>query len=210
MKIEMKKILLLNGLFGPIIFSFVLYIIGYYMPNYNHITQYMSELGAVNAPYALFINIFGFSIIGINIILFSLGLDDSIENNNSLFKYKFPILLLTLSGFSFILLGIFPCDPNCMAISIIGKIHGIFAGLAQFLLIFGVLFLKSRFENDSNWKKYSKYTLVIGILSLFLAILYKSNVFSNHIGLMQRISFGLPLLWIELTSIKSLFNKKFT
>jgi len=61
---KIKKFLVICGIIAPLLFTIQLIIIGNYHPNYNHITQYLSELGAVNAPYANIKNT-GLSIIGI-------------------------------------------------------------------------------------------------------------------------------------------------
>ena len=66
-----KKInifLALCGAIGPIYFLILIITIGFLHPNYNHITQYISELSAVNAPYAIIMNTIGFPLLGLFVI----------------------------------------------------------------------------------------------------------------------------------------------
>jgi len=70
---KIKKYLVICGIIGPIMFTIVLITLGFLHPEYNHITQYISELGATNAPYAGIINT-GLFFVGILIAFFSIGL----------------------------------------------------------------------------------------------------------------------------------------
>jgi hypothetical membrane protein len=161
----------------------------------------MSELGAINAPYANIINI-GFSIFGLLLICFSYGLYKIIENNKTI-SSKISSSLITISGLSFFLIGFFPCDPNCINISTIGIIHSYLSDMAQIPLIISPLFLILIFKKDKKWNNIFYYSIITIILGITFFIIYKSNIFENYIGLLQRISFGIPVLWIEIIAIKT-------
>ena len=74
-----KKLLALCGIAGPIIFALVVLILASLTPGYSHVADYMSELGATGAPYALFMNTLGFFLLGIMMIAFALGLHHGIK-----------------------------------------------------------------------------------------------------------------------------------
>ena len=81
------------GIIGPILFTIVLITLGFLQPGYNHITQYMSELGAVNAPYANIKNT-GLFIIGILIVFFSFGIYIELNYNWFIFSFCLRSFLL--------------------------------------------------------------------------------------------------------------------
>ncbi len=195
-----QKYLIISGIIAPILFSIQLTIIGFYHPNYNHITQYMSELGAINAPYANIINA-GFSIGGILILLFSYGLYKELNEKKTIVKL-IGSSLVGISGLSFFLIGFFPCDPNCINVSTIGIIHSNLSNAAQIPLIFAPLFLLSTFKKDKKWQTIYFYSIITISLGIIFFIIYKYYIFEGYTGLFQRISFGIPLFWVEMTGIK--------
>jgi len=197
---KIKKYLVICGIIGPIMFTIVLITLGFLHPEYNHITQYMSELGAVNAPYAGIKNT-GLFFVGILLAFFSIGL--YIELNDK--KTKATILgsiLVFISGLSFLLLCFFPCDPECINFSTIGIIHGYLANTAQFPLIIAPYFLLSNFKNNKKWHSIYYFSILAIILGVISFVVYKSYIFENYAGLLQRISFGIPILWVEIIAIK--------
>jgi len=202
---KIKKYLAICGIIAPLLFIIQLIIIGNYHPNYNHITQYMSELGAVNAPYANIKNT-GLFIVGILIVLFSFGM--YIDLNDK--KTKSTILgssLIFISGISFLLLGFLPCDPDCINFTTIGIIHGYLANTAQFPLIIAPYFLLSNFKLNKKWHGIYYYSIISIILGVITFAVYKSYIFEGYVGLLQRISFGIPILWVEIIAIK-IFKSK--
>ena len=202
MKKNYQKLFNLCGIIGPILISITIIILGFYQSGYNHISQYISELGARNAPNADIMNIFGFTLLGLLLIGFAYSLNLSIKNNkNSKIEYLTPIFLF-IAGLMFILIAFFPCDPDCINLSTVGIIHGHISNIALFSLIFSPLFVLSRFKTNSRWKKFRIYSIVTIILGLVFSIIYKSYIFDNMTGLFQRISFGIPLFWVEIFALK--------
>jgi len=197
---KIKKYLVICGIIGPIMFTIVLITLGFLHPEYNHITQYISELGATNAPYAGIINT-GLFFVGILIAFFSIGL--YIELNGK--KTKTTILgsiLVFISGLSFLLLCFFPCDPEFINFSTIGIIHGYLANTAQFPLIIAPYFLLKNFKINKKWHSIYYFSILTIILGIIFFVVYKSYIFENYVGLLQRISFGIPILWVEIIAIK--------
>jgi hypothetical membrane protein len=201
MKRSIQQGLAICGITGPILFTIVLIILSFLQPEYNHITQYLSEFGAVNAPNAVIMNTLGFPLLGVLIIAFAFALDQGVNYGND---SKVGPILVVISGISFVLCGIFICDPGCVAITTIGVIHGYMCFIAQFALIIAVLPTSQRLKNDNRWGSYLPYSLITFILGFSFAAVYKLNVFENLIGLLQRVSFGIPLFWVEIMSIKLL------
>lgn len=82
MKRNTHKFLAFCGVIAPILFTVVLLILGSLQLGYNHATQYISELGANSAPYALIMNTIGFPLLGLLTIAFAFALDQGVNNGN--------------------------------------------------------------------------------------------------------------------------------
>ncbi|MFX1425346.1 MAG: hypothetical protein ACFFBE_02760 [Promethearchaeota archaeon] len=67
------KFIMLSGLIGPILFFAVLTTLGIMWEGYDPISTGMSEIGAVDSPFKVMMNYLGFSLLGIFIIIFSIG-----------------------------------------------------------------------------------------------------------------------------------------
>ena len=199
MKGDTYRRLAFCGVIAPIIFTVVLLILGFLQPEYNHITQYISEFGAVDAPYALIFNTIGFPLLGILIIAFTFALNKGVNNGKGT---KIGPLLLVVAGCSFILVSIFPCDPGCIPISIVGIVHGYFCLIALLALILAPFFMLHRLVRDDKWHNYHIYSVIIAVIALSVIIMGKLNFFVESIGLLQRIAYGVSLLWVEIMAIK--------
>ena len=198
---NIQKYLAICGIIAPILFAFKVLIIGFYHPNYNHITQYMSELGAINAPYAI-INNTGLAIGGILITLFSYSLLQELNEKKTIFTIL-GFSLVFISGLSFFLIGFFPCDPDCINFSTIGIIHSYLSNTAQLPLIIAPLFLIYNFKENKKWSSVFVFSILTFLLGIVFFLIYKSYLLEGYTGLLQRISFGIPLLWVEIMGIKT-------
>jgi len=64
----------LSGIAGILVYAVIVAGLGHLTPGYDHMTQLISELGAVGAPYAAVMNILGSGIFGLSDIVFAVGL----------------------------------------------------------------------------------------------------------------------------------------
>lgn len=189
------------GIVGPIFYAIVIAIIGYLQPDYSHISQSMSELGASDMPYALIINTLGFPLLGILMIAFAIGIDCGISSNK---VSRVGPALIALSGASLIMTGIFPCDPRCIDVTWVGVTHSVFATVAAISYAIAPIFVAIRQWSDSRWRSYTTFSWITASITLLLSMLYSLDIFESQDGLFQRLSMGLPLMWMEITSIKLL------
>ncbi len=193
------RFLAMCGIFGPIIFSIVLLNLGFFTPGYDHFSQYMSELGAVDAANPWLMNILGFMLLGILVMLFSVGLDQGIEPGSA---GKLGPLLIFISGLALVFVAFFQCDPGCNNTSFVGLMHGNAAFVAQFALVGAPLFLLFRLDDDDRWRRYVVFSLFVTIIGAMLGVLFRFDVLSEWVGLMQRLSFGILFVWLVVMGIK--------
>ena len=187
------RLLSFGGVIGPIIYVIVLTFLGLVFPGYDHVTQYMSELAAVDAPYMVWMNVFGFMLIGVFVIGFGVALDYGVKKK--VWGWIGPFLVV-VSGIGFILVGFFPCDPGCVNTSLVGWLHGLWAFVAQFALIGAPFFMYFRLRDDVRWRGFENVSLGFFIVAFSLGLFYKSYIFGDVVGLLQRVSFGVPFVWV--------------
>lgn len=201
------KLLSIISILGPVVILLFMIILGYLQQDYNHIRDYISELGAIGAPYAFYMNYFGFTFLGISILFFGLTIYYKLNSNFSDKLTTIGIILIFVSGLSFFLISFFPCDFDCINKSIIGIIHSNLSDIAQFSLIISILFIYSNIKNKNSWRYFNDFSLISFIIGIIFALIYNLNIYENYEGLLQRISFGIPLIWIFIISIKILIFK---
>jgi len=193
-----QKLLAICGIVGPVLYTIVLVTLGLLRPGYNHVTQSMSELGELGGPNAIIMNIAGFILLGLMMIAFAFGLHRGIgEGEGS----KIGPVLVAVSGVALVITGIFPCDPGCVDVSIVGSTHSVFAVIAAFALTFAPLAIFQTLKKDNRWHSYLAYSLVTTVVALVLSAVYGFNVSEQWKGLLQRISMGVPLLCVEAAAI---------
>jgi len=187
------------GIIGPIIYAIVLFTLGALEPGYDPILQSMSELGDIDAPYAIIMNTLGFPLLGIFFMLFAVGVHQNISSGEGT---KIGPFLIVISGLFLILTGIFPCDPDCIDVTVTGGLHSLFATLAALVMIPVPLAIVPRVYSNQTWHWYVWLCWVVVIISGFFSILYMFPEFATYTGLLQRLAMAPPLVWMMITAIK--------
>jgi len=201
-----QKILAVCGILGPIIYTIVLTALGMMWPSYDPVSQYMSELGAVDAPHAIIMNTFGFSLLGIFFILFGFGLYLGLRKHA---VTTISIILIVVAGISMFAVGFFPCDPGCNNVTPTGIAHSLTATIPAIVMPIGILLSAYSLRKDHNWQgHWWLLSLVFGVTSVLLSPLGMVPMLNSVRGLVQRIGIGIPLLWMEIMSIKLLLLTK--
>ena len=191
-----KNKLILCGIAAPILFIMNIVIWGGLTPEYDHLRQYVSELGAMEAPFALLMNWLGIIPFGGLICIFSLGYFVTSADNVSRWLTA-PCLFLT--GVGFTLAGIYACDAGCSFIdmSISGIIHNLSAFSAFALAILTVcLALISQIKKKNNRRLLSLNLLfLVAMIVSFTGLIYLGPDY-EYVGVVQR-GFLLPFcLWL--------------
>ncbi|MFQ5950532.1 MAG: DUF998 domain-containing protein [Candidatus Geothermarchaeales archaeon] len=197
-----QRVLATAGIIGPVLFTVVVVILGFLRPGYSHITQFMSELGAVGAPNAIIMDI-NFIVSGLLSVAFAFGLHRGIGGGD----LRVGPALLALFGAGWAGAGIFPVDlaePE----SFTANMHGLVVFPALLAAILAPILISRRLREDSLWQGYSTYSLATGFLALavfpLLGLRFLDFGFEAPVGAVQRIFFGVWFLWIEVMAIRLL------
>jgi hypothetical membrane protein len=189
------------GIVGPTTYAIVLTVPGAYWKGYDSINQSMSELGAANAPYSMFMNVFGFQLLGLFITAFGYGLYRHFGKD---WISKIGVALIIIGGVDMIIVGFFPTDVGGVTNSFTGFVHDITATIASNAIILGMIFMGLHFREVAKLKNYWIFTIIFAIVALSLSPFPLFSDDNSYLGLLQRFGMGLALFWMVVISIKML------
>jgi hypothetical membrane protein len=196
MKIRLWKIGILCGIAAPILWASVIILCGNVRPGYNHLTQYISELGERGSSTELLMRYAGFVPTGLMHMAFAASLYASFRSYR---LSSVAAALLALNGLGRIVAGLFPCEAGCAGPRVLlsQKLHSLAAGVGFLALIgasilWGVLLRKHR-----SLKGLSLYSIGAGLFGLaFLLLMSWSAELRRGTGLYERLSSGVLSLWV--------------
>jgi len=167
--------------YGAILFSIVILLAGYLTPNYSHIHQAISELGAPNALYDWAVRGLGFIPLGISFIAYAF------QSRRS-FSSDLPFYLFLLTGIAIILAGIFPTDPKGRRDTTPGMIHAI-AGIILLVLLsltpLVMTFRRLYRTPPKNWL--IAFSFVMGILVTVFFVMLPNGLIPQLVSFHQKV-----------------------
>jgi hypothetical membrane protein len=183
------------GVGGPIIFIFIVIVAGARHDGYSHLSQAVSELGAVDSPVQIWQTL-NFFFLGFALAMFTISFHKRFPGSGKLTTG----LLLYFSISALIGNGIFPCDPGCTGVTTIGLLHNM-TGLTGFIALFaGLLLISRKMKEHDAWSKKATYTqitafLMFGFLVMWLVFGPAGSVAPNIHGVFQRLMIITFLQW---------------
>lgn len=100
------RLLIACGLVAPILRLGLILTLGALHPTYSQTTDFISELGAPDSPYAGLMNYVGIALVGVLLAAFSIPLRRYATDPLA----RVAAWLLFVSGISFVVVGLAPCD----------------------------------------------------------------------------------------------------
>ncbi|MBI2045698.1 DUF998 domain-containing protein [Candidatus Pacearchaeota archaeon] len=197
MKFNLDKFLIACGFIGPAIFFFTIYFLfALIYPGYDISNQTISELGGANSPVKTLTNVFGFSLFGIFIMLFAIGIFKSKEIN---VLGKISSFFFFITGILMYLVGIFHSKSDY---SIMATLHNIVANYQFPILAIGLVLFAFSVVNNKKLKWLTPVILLLGIVTLILAyIFFFTPPGLESRGIWQRVAIGLPYLIMIIIAI---------
>lgn len=190
------RLLALCGTGAPLVFAAISIALGLIQPGYDPVTQLMSELGVGGVPHAGIMNLIGFGLTGLLIVLFSFSLYALAGGRG---PGAIGSGLVALCGIFFIGMAAFSCDSGCIPVTSSGRIH-LMLGLASLLVSVGASLLTGySLRRTGSWEGYWQYSLCTGAVVLILMPVFLASPVVE--GLIQRIMVGALFLWVEILSI---------
>ncbi|HLD60470.1 MAG TPA: DUF998 domain-containing protein [Candidatus Bilamarchaeaceae archaeon] len=200
---KLDKILQMCGILGPMNFFLITLILGLKLSNYDLISQYISELGAVGSPVKDKMNFFGLMLSGLLLILFSIPFYARIGKNLS---GKIGSLFLLFSGIGMIAIGHYPCDLDCNNYSSIGEMHELSTIFTFASAVVSLLFIAYSIKDDKHLKWLSIYSFLASVLTVIFIYLFNFAE-TDYAGLFERIAAFIPLGFVAGLAW-TLYNEK--
>ena len=206
MKFNLDKTLIASGFIGPAVFFFTVYFLfQFFYHGYDIGSQTISELGALQSPVKLLTNLFGFSLFGIFIMLFSLGLFRSKEIN---LGCKTGAFFMLATGILMYLTGIF-YNSTARGFSSIDKLHIIVSNYQFPVFAIGLVIFAFGIAFNRKLRWLTAVILVGGLITLWFAnIFFFTHELANR-GLWQRAAIGLPYILMMIVAI-ALYRAQFS
>lgn len=200
MFLKSNKILFIVGIIGPVFYFLLLTTLGLMWKGYNPTLQSMSEIGSVISPYKDIMNYFGFSLLGVFISFFGVGLLK--EFGRGVLQYLTFFLVLIAGVFMFAV-GFFPCDAGCVDVTKTGEMHSLTSTVPSITLPLAAIIMATIITK--KWgKRWGHISFWLGILSMTSGPIMFIPQVTPYIGIVQRVGIGLSLLWMGLISAKTL------
>lgn len=191
--------LALVGIAGPVTWWLLIIVNGAITPGYSHVSDFISTLGAVGAPYAAVQKV-NFAVFGCSVLATTLGIHYWFDGWR---RPRIGTVLLGIFGVGVVLAGVFPEDPASPD-STTNLLHNLVSTIAFIAGIGGVGLISRRIGIDDRWPSY-RYELVWTVVIVFVTfVVFMSSVFSEsaYVGLTQRVFIGVMTLWVVLQSYR--------
>jgi hypothetical protein len=191
------------GILGALFFVVPAILGGFQFEEYSHISQFLSETYAVDAPYNNQLRFFGYLPSGIMLTLFAFFAPKYLPKSK-LIKISFWLFAI-FYGLGTVMVAIFNCDAGCnrelIDPSISQIIHNLSGGLTYLVVPFVVITIGVKARSWTNSRSYATTTLVCGVIALIFAWLMMANPNGPFIGLYQRLVEGALLFWVVRTAV---------
>lgn len=196
------------GLLSPVFFFLLLWFVSYLWRNsgYDPVTTGMSELGAVNSPYRHWANFAGFSLLGLSIVYFASHFFKNLPNRKKDIQLSIATACILIGGSALFAVGFYPCDHNCVDITLTSKIHSLLSTVAAIFTSTGIILVAHPLYKLLN-KKVGYVSFYLGVLSLLAGPSMFIPGADAYSGLVQRLGLGFSLLWMMYVSYIMLSKK---
>ena len=205
-KVTSTKVLLICGIFAPILYISTDIFLGLISPGYSFNSQAISELSAIGAPTRLSWIVMTF-IFNPLLTAFGFGVLKAAKEKRSL---HITGILLTIWGFLGFVWLFFPMHQRGEIGSTTDTMHLVMAGVTVFLL---TLFIG--LGSATNGKKFRLYSILTILVMLFFGAMtgqqaprVAAQLPTPWMGIMERISVYLPMIWVFVLATTLLRVKK--
>jgi len=189
-----RKVAVIMGLSGVIIFFISLIIFGNLNSNFSFVNDFVSKLGAIGEPNARWWNLIGFVLVGITQIGFGVSY-------GRILKDKLAGIFLALFGVGFVFTSI-PIDmvePDLPA----SKAHIVAISLALAFWLFGLARISYNHEIEKNIRLQANVAAILIVLPMIGFIM---GLWSMPI--IHRLVFLVVFGWTAITAIGLLLNNQ--
>jgi len=191
-----SRFFLFCGVLAPVMMMVIIIVVGQITPDYNPISDTISQMGTPDRPHAIVIN-GGYVIYGILMGLAAYGLYRSISSTTTA---KRLAILLGIHAIGTILLGVFPDSLNLLPKHFTDDLlHNTISAISYLPLLIGILIFRGIARQERTLKVTGILGLVILIINLPMPVINMIDPLKSIGGLLQRLLSGSSFFWLTLT-----------
>ena len=192
--------LAITGVLAPLVFILAALAASALHPGYDHLKNFVSELGATGAPAAGIMNFGGFLVYGLLMMAFAWAVHGGIRADPG--GWLGPAVL-ALYGLAYVGVALAPCDAGCQAEvpSLHHRLHLLLGELVLLTAVLGPFTLYARMVKDPEWRSLATLTLLLpGSAWMVL----QASGLGIAGAIRQRLWLLLLFIWIELVALRLL------
>jgi hypothetical membrane protein len=192
------RMLSLAGIGGPVLFWVVVVVLGVITPGYSVVSDYISTLGAVNAPSAI-VQRANFVVFGGSILAFAFGLARWTREG---WRPWTGIVLIGVFGAGIVGAGVFQ-DNLATPTSTTAQIHQLVSSVAFIAALIGMPLTSWGFERSERRPEYRYRFTSVGLAIVLIAslVVFRVGLDTWWAGLAQRQFLLLLTGWIVFHAI---------
>jgi hypothetical membrane protein len=195
-----RRALALIGVAGPVCYVVLVTVLGMLWNGYDPIRDTQSELGAVDAPDRLVMNLAGFMGLGVSILAFAAAYWLLLAPS---WAKLLATGLLVLAGLGMVVVGFFPCDAGCVDVTVTGRLHSLFSMPGAIGLPAAAMASALVFRRDGRFSMaWQLVSFWLGLVALMSGPLIAAELVGGVGGLVQRAAMWVSLTWMLAVSIK--------
>lgn len=199
-RIAVARVLALIGFGGPVLYVALTIALGLAWDGYDPIRQTQSELGAVDAPHAVVMNLAGFMGLGVTTLAFGFACV-TLLRRSGMRTVAFGFLMFAGSGM--VAVGFFPCDAGCVDVTRTGELHSVLSAPGAIGLPAAAMVSSRAFWADGRFStKWQVVSFWLGLLALVSGPVIALDVWERGAGLLQRTAMWVPLGWMAAVSLR--------
>ena len=190
------RFFLFCGVLAPVMMVVIIIVVGQITPDYDPISDTISQMGIPDRPHAIVIN-GGYVIYGILMCLAAYGLYRGISSTSTA---KRLAILLGIHAIGTILLGVFPDSLNLLPKHFTDDLlHNTISAISYLPLLIGILIFLGIARQERALKVTGILGLVILIINLPMPVINMIDPLKSIVGLLQRLLAGSSFFWLTLT-----------
>jgi hypothetical membrane protein len=195
---------LLCGVVATLLWAAIIVLGGALRPGFDHVGQYISELGERGSSVASLVRYGGFVATGILHLGFAAALHAVSAPLSQRPRLALGVaLLVAVNGLGRIGAGLYTCTPGCAIADDEQRLHSLAASLAFFAVIGATLLGALLFRAHPHLRPLAAYSLATGTAAFaFLALMSAGGNAPFGVGLYERLASGVLSLWILVTALR--------
>ena len=192
------RILLLCGVLAPAILLLTIIVVGQISPNYNPVSDTISQMGVSSNPYAVALNS-SYAIYGVLMCCAAYGFYLKLRHST---LAKNLAILIGIHAIGNVFLAAFPDSADYPGKTFTEDIlHNSFSALVSIALLACILIFRKITRQEKSLQVVAMLGLVIILVSLPLPFINMIDSLKPFSGLLQRLIVSGSFSWIALASV---------